>query len=253
MTPVRKLVLRWLGLAVCLAALAWAFVNLGFWQLDRLDQRRERNGTVVAHENSPVVDWRQVFTRQITEPNQWQRVSATGTYDAAHQFVVRYRSNDGQTGYEIVTPLRTPDGTILVDRGFVVRPAAQDFPKVAPPPPSGTVTLLGYVRRDEQGDAGATTPTDGQVRLINSAALGATLPYPVVNGYISLLSSEPGQSPDLLPVRPPALTEGNHFSYALQWFAFASLAAVGLFVFIRADLRDRARARERAAKAAATP
>lgn len=249
----RKLVLRWVALAVCLAALAWAFVNLGFWQLDRLDQRRERNGAVVAHENSPVVDWRQVFTKTITETDQWQRVSATGTYDAAHQFVVRYRSNDGQTGYEIVTPLRTPDGTILVDRGFVVRPPAQDFPRVAPPPPAGTVTLLGYVRRDEQGDADATTPTDGQVRLINSAALGATLPYPVVNGYLSVLTSEPAQGPELLPVQPPALTEGNHFSYALQWFAFAVLAGIGLFVFIRADLRDRAKARERRARAEATP
>lgn len=245
--------LRWVGLAVCLAALAWAFVNLGFWQLDRLDQRRERNGAVVAHENSPVVDWQQVFTRPITEADQWQRVRASGTYDAAHQFVVRYRSNAGQTGYEIVTPLRTQFGTVLVDRGFIVRPPAQDFPRIAPAPPTGTVTVVGYVRRDEQGDADAITPAEGQVRLINSGALGATLPYPVANGFLSVLTSEPAPSDGLVPVSPPELNEGNHFSYALQWFSFAVLAAIGLVVFIRADLRDRAKTRERRARAAASP
>ena len=248
----RTLILRWIGLAACLAVLAWAFVNLGLWQLDRLDQRRAKNETVQTHENSPVVDWASVFTGPISDGQAWQRVTATGTFDAEHQFVVRYRSNAGQTGYEIVTPLRTTAGTVLVSRGFAERPKAQDFPAIAPPPPIGHVSLTGYVRRSEVGDSDATTPYQGQVRLINAAALGATLPYPVADGYISLLTVTPAQPAGLTPVRPPELTEGNHFSYALQWFTFALLAGIGLFVFIRADLRDRAKARARAERRAAS-
>lgn len=246
----RQLVLRWIGLAACLALMAWAFVNLGFWQLGRLDERRERNESVTTHEGAPVVAWTQVFGAPITDAASWQRVSAVGTFDAEHQFVIRYRSNAGATGYEIVTPLRTVQGSVLVSRGFIERPRDQDFPKVAPPPPLGEVELVGYVRRSEVGDADATTPYQGQVRLINSAAIGATLPYPIVDGYISLLTLTPTQDPSFTPVAPPELNEGNHFSYALQWFAFACLAGIGLFVFIRADLRDRAKARTRAERRA---
>ncbi len=249
----RSLILRWIGLAACLALLAWAFVNLGFWQLDRLDQRRSLNTSVQTHEGAPVVAWEAALAATVDDTGAWQRVSATGVFDAEHQFVIRYRSQGGLTGYEVVTPLRTAQGTVLVDRGFAQRPAGEDFPTLAPPPPGGQITLVGYVRRGEQGDDTAVVPVDGQVRLINPTALAASLPYPVATtGFLSAISLDPPASAGLTPVTPPQLNEGNHFSYALQWFAFAALAVIGLVVFIRADLRDRRRAAARKAARAGT-
>jgi cytochrome oxidase assembly protein ShyY1 len=237
--------LRWLALAVFVVALAIAFVNLGFWQLARLDQRRAMNDSVVAHENSPAAGFDQVFGRQITEADTWQRVRVRGTFDAANQFLVRYRSNAGAAGYEVVTPLHTTTGAwVLVDRGFGVKAADEDYPSVLPAPPAGEVDILGYVRRDEQGSTDAMTPVQpsNTVRLVNSAALGATLPYPVVNGYLSVLEITPAQDGGLAPVQPPQLTEGNHFSYAIQWFTFAGMAGVGLVLLIRSDVRAARRA-----------
>lgn len=150
--PQGRLWLRWVVMGVAVVCLAVAFVNLGRWQLDRLQQRRDNNGVVVAHEKSAVVDWQTVFGRPIEDADQWQRVRVTGTFDADRSLVVRYRSNGEQTGWEIVTPLRTPQGNVLVSRGFAERPAAEDFPRTAPPPPPGEVTVVGYVRRNEQGD-----------------------------------------------------------------------------------------------------
>ena len=75
--------------------------------------------------------------------------------------------------------------------------------------------------------------------------------YPLVNGYIGATTSTPAATDGLVPVHPPELTEGSHFSYALQWFAFAGIAAFGLVVLIRSDLRDRRRAAAEAARAAA--
>ncbi len=241
--PQGRLWLRWVVMGVAVVCLAVAFVNLGRWQLDRLQQRRDNNGVVVAHEKSAVVDWQTVFGRPIEDADQWQRVRVTGTFDADRSLVVRYRSNGEQTGWEIVTPLRTPQGNVLVSRGFAERPAAEDFPRTAPPPPPGEVTVVGYVRRNEQGGPGAIVPVDGQVRLINSEAVAGTLPYPLVDGYIGAIELTPAATDGLVPVNPPELTEGNHFSYALQWFAFAAIAGVGLVVLIRSDLRDRRRAR----------
>ena len=105
---------------VFVAVLGTVFVNLGEWQLDRLAQRQQRNVDTVANEQNPVVGYEQVFTRPIAERDQWQRVEARGTFDPDHQFLVRYRTNAGQNGYEVVTPLRTTSGQwVLVDRGFL--------------------------------------------------------------------------------------------------------------------------------------
>jgi cytochrome oxidase assembly protein ShyY1 len=230
---------RWLALAVFVITLVIAFVNLGYWQLDRLEQRRERNEAVVVHENAPVLDWTEVFGPKITEADQWQRARVTGVFDGDHQFVVRYRSNGGVSGYEILTPLQTSDGRhLLVDRGFGARDGG-DFPTAAPPAPAGEVTIVGHVRRDEQGPDNALVPIDGLVRGVNSEAISQALPYDLVNGYLSVLEITPAQDAGLQPVLPPDLTEGNHLSYAVQWFLFSAMAAVGLVVLIRSDVKAR--------------
>ncbi|MFP5282414.1 MAG: SURF1 family protein [Actinomycetes bacterium] len=237
--------LRWALLVVAVAVLGTAFVRLGDWQLDRLAQRRDRNAATVSNEAAPVRAAAEVFTRPIGEQDQWQRVEARGTFDAEHQFVVRYRSNGEESnGYEVVTPLRTATGTILVDRGFVAVPRGTRIPDLAPPPPAGEVTVVGHVRRNEQGRRGAVRPSGGQVRLINSAALGAVLPYPVADGYLGLLTVDPPQTGGLTPIALPEISEGPHFWYAVQWFMFAGLGVAGIVVFIRSDLRARRAARE---------
>lgn len=244
----RRLWLRWLLLTLFVVALGVTFFNLGQWQLDRLDQRRDRNASAAQHESAPVLGFEAVFTREIADSDQWQRVTVTGTFDAAHQLQVRYRSSGEATGWELVTPLVATNGqVILVNRGFVQRPAAQDFPKALPAPPAGQVTVVGYVRRNEQGRDNAMTPTEGTVRLINSDAISVWLGRPLLNGYIGLITVTPPQSAELQPIGPPEPTEGPHLSYALQWFAFTAIAGFGLFVLIRNDIVDRRKAAARAA------
>lgn len=235
--------MRWALLIAFVVALGVVFVNLGGWQLDRLEQRRERNATTVSNEQAGVRPAADVFVRPIEEADQWQRVRATGSFDAEHQFVVRYRQNGDEEGYQVVTPLRADFGTVLVDRGFIALPRGVPIPGTAPAPPSGPVTVEGYVRRNEQGGAGAIQPASGQVRLINSEALQTALPYPVANGYLGASSTDPPQAGAFEPVLPPEVNEGPHFWYAIQWFMFAGIGILGIVVFIRADLRDRRLAR----------
>ena len=235
----RRLWVRWALLIAFVAALGTAFVNLGEWQLDRLSQRRERNTSTVSNEDRPVQPWSQVFTRKITDADQWQRVTATGTFDAEHQYVLRYRSSGDTDGYEVVTPLRTAEGDVLVDRGIVSVSTGTQIPATAPAPPAGQVTVVGHVRRDEEGKASARTPVNGSMRLIDSQAIATTLPYPVVDGYIGLLSVDPPQTGGFQPVETPEISDGPHFWYAVQWFMFTGIGLLGVFVFIRGDLRER--------------
>jgi cytochrome oxidase assembly protein ShyY1 len=246
---VRRLWLRWALLIIFVALLGVVFVSLGNWQLDRLAQRKERNATTITNEQKPVQPYEQVFTHPITDADQWQRVEARGTFDADHQFVVRYRSNGGADGYEVLTPLRTASGDVLVDRGFIPLERGTRIPSVAPAPPTGEVTVVGHVRRNERGRRAATAPAGNQVRLINSDAIAVTLPYEIESGYIGLLTVQPEQQGGFQPIQLPDLSEGPHFWYAVQWFLFTAIGVAGIVVFIRGDLRARREEREDAVAA----
>lgn len=244
------MVLRWVGLAVFALVLAIVFVQLGQWQLRRLDERRANNEAVRQAETSPVVDWQQYFTDPLDESDEWHRVRITGHY-LSDQYVVRFRSNGDARGYEVVTPIRTEDGTVvLVNRGFGEVPSGQQMPTTAPPAPDGQVTVVGLVRLDESGGSGAEVPQDSQVRVVNSTAIGADLGTPVASGWIQLAESTPPQD-GLVPAALPELTEGPHLSYAVQWFAFTVIGVVGVGFFVRSDLRARRRQRARSAARAA--
>jgi cytochrome oxidase assembly protein ShyY1 len=243
---VRRLWVRWTLLIVFVGILGVVFVNLGGWQLDRLAQRKARNSTTVANENAPVRPYAEVFNRPILDADQWSRVEARGTFDPDHQFLVRYRSTGDVDGYEVVTPLRTATGNVLVDRGLIPVSQSTGIPDAAPPPPTGEVTLTGHVRRNEEGRRAAVTPVNGAMRLINSDAIAPTLPYPIANGYIGLLTIAPAQDGGFQPIALPEISDGPHFWYAVQWFMFTGIGIAGIVVFIRGDLRER---REKLAEA----
>ena len=94
----RRLWLRWALLLVFVAILGVVFVNLGSWQLDRLAQRKARNSTTLINESRPVRPFTDIFTGEIRDADQWQRVEARGVYDAEHQYVLRYRRNGDAEG-----------------------------------------------------------------------------------------------------------------------------------------------------------
>jgi len=143
---VRALWVRWALLIVFVAVLGTVFVNLGEWQLRRLDERQQRNSTIITNEAKPVRPFTEVFDHPLVEADEWQRVEATGTFDGTRQFVVRYRSLGDAPSYSVVTPLRTATGTVLVNRGLIPLERGNRVPAEGPAPPSGEVTVVGHVR-----------------------------------------------------------------------------------------------------------
>lgn len=237
---------RWIAMGLLVVVLVVVFIQLGEWQLRRLDERRDSNASVQAHESLPVQDYSMVMTGPIGDGDQWYRVTATGTY-TGEQFQVRYRSLDGAYGSEAVAVLRTEAGdNLLINRGFLTRKPGHPDGEL-PATMSGTVTVTGYVRRNDRGDENAMTPHENQIRLLNSDAIAASLGEEVVNGYVSLIESNPADDTALIPLSAPdLLDEGPHLSYALQWFAFTAIAVGGLAVLVRADIRDRRKAKAKA-------
>lgn len=248
----RRLWKRWVALGVFVVILGVVFVNLGEWQLRRLEERQQRNDVILVNEAAEPKPYELVFGRPITDDDQWQRVRVRGTFDAQQQFQVRYRYNNSQPGYEVVTPLHTTTGqTVLIDRGFIPVAGGEQIPDAFPAPPPGEVTVIGHVRRNEQGKSQAIDPVDNRIRLINSPAIATTLPYPVLDGWIAAVEVSPPQQAEFQPLELPEISDGPHFWYAMQWFLFALIGLSGLFVFIRGDVKDR-RVRRTAASAASS-
>jgi len=236
----RLLTVRWIARALVVLALAGVFIELGQWQLHRLDQRQHRNQvtrTNLAAVPAPLAD---VLgpDRRVGTATEWRSVVATGRYDVSHQIVARYRNVKDRPGFEIVTPLLLDDGTaILVDRGFVPRATnSSDLPEV-PEPAAGTVTVTGRLRHSERGDEHATHPVHGQVRLINGPAIAASTGLPLADGYMTEDEQVPPPGEGLSGLPGPEIDSGPHFFYAMQWFFFALLALGGLVYFAREDVR----------------
>lgn len=230
----------WKTLIVLLAMGAMA--ALGFWQLDRLDQRRAFNQQRRAALSAPPID----LSDLPLPPGELRdrQAVARGEFDYARQIAIRNQSFTGQPGFHLVTPLLISgsDKAVLVNRGWI--PVAEANPaawRTLDEQHDGP--LLGILQPTRRRPDGTVSdiPQDtvtGWYRL-DVEAIGQTLPYKLLPVILQLT---PGNGIDPDSGRPRArgnsealphriepdvsLSEGNHFSYALQWFGFAVTAAV---------------------------
>ena len=235
---------RWLGFALFVILLAGVCVRLGIWQHDRHEQRTAENEIVRAHldeEPRPIDEVIGPDDESVPTDSQWTPVTVTGTYDTEHEVVEKYQTRDEGPGVDVVTPLVTESGTaVIVNRGWMATPnnsADVDIPA----PPSGTVTVTGWVRVDSTADAAAIEPTDGQVRAVSSAGIETALPYDAYPGYVNRTEQQPAGDDGLEPEPRPDLGQGPHFFYAMQWFFFAALAVFGWFYFAWTEAHPRPR------------
>jgi cytochrome oxidase assembly protein ShyY1 len=236
---------RWIAFAVLVAALALLCVRLGIWQFHRLAERHASNAVIERNLAAAPVGLDTVSPLGDTVPDEvaWRRVRATGTFDVAHQILVRYQTRNGALGVDVLTPLRRSDGSsVLVDRGWL-QTGNNITDTVQPPaPPAGTVTMTGWLMPDQDGSSDQLRVQSGSVRLVSSEAIAPTLPYPIHDGYVAMTSSNPPPTVDLQPPDAPQLNSGPHFFYGLQWFFFAGLAVFGWFYFAYAEAQNRRRA-----------
>ena len=181
------------------------------------------------------------------DEDEWRLVKATGSYDTDDTVVVRYRTRQGESGIEVVVPLRTTEGpSLLVDRGWMASDNRGSDAGDVPVPPSGEVTVTGWVRADAGGDS--TTVSDGSTRAISSERIGAALDREVYSGFVDLRSEDPEPATPLAAAELPELDNGPHFFYGLQWWFFGVLAIFGFFYLMydewRAARRGETSARE---------
>lgn len=235
---------KWIVLHVTVLVAVLVMVNLGLWQLNRLDERRAFNAAVSARTVEPVTDLAELVPDRGGEPGdarwrdlEWRRVRVRGSYDAAGAVTIVNRSTGGTAGVDSLLPFRFGDGrVVLVNRGFI--PLALDVPGA----PAGDMEVVGYLRvtqtRSALGAIDSSDPSATEFQRVDIARLSEQIQGTMSPMWIQLAEQTPAPSaPWPAPVPLPELSEGPHLSYAGQWFFFCLVALVGWAIVVRRGLR----------------
>jgi surfeit locus 1 family protein len=222
---------RQVGVVIVALVIAGVCIRLGVWQMGRLQGRERINAMLTERGALPPRDIQAVDPSALP----YTHVTATGTYDTAHEAILSGRTYEGVAGNHVLTPLVLGDGSaVLVDRGWV--PLVTDTPPVtgAAAAPTGTVRVEGVALAPDAISDPARSPASAITIRIDLGISG--MPYRLLPVYVLLAEQTPPQiSP--APVPPPTLDNGPHLGYMLQWFAFASIALVGGVVLLVREQR----------------
>ncbi|HEY0374425.1 MAG TPA: SURF1 family protein [Amnibacterium sp.] len=234
---------RWRKPLALAVAFAIGCALLSWWQFARRAETAHANALVVANYDAvprPLGDVLHGLGGYSSD-QQWRQVQVTGTYLVRDQLLVRDRQLGGNPGFEVLTPLRLPDGAVfVVDRGFLNVGTKQDRPDAVPAPPPGRVTVVARLQPNEHAIPGRSAPA-GEIPSIDLGAVAKDVGAPTYTGAYGLMVSEtPPAARNPIPLQPPSFgdDEGTHLSYAIQWILFALIAFFGLGWSVRRSLRD---------------
>lgn len=237
--------LRWLVTITAPIAVA-TMIGLGIWQLERLAERRDTNAAVLVRQDLPAIDLNQESVAALGEV-EYRSATVRGTYDPSGEVYWRNQEDSGRPGMHVVTPLRLEggQGAVLVDRGWLPLAGPSDVDAAAFPPPAGVVDLSGWIRVPPTRTSALSpfdpVPGPGEPPLkawfwMDPSLIQGQLGYELLP--IVLMADHVGSAEGPLSPERPALDEGPHLGYAIQWFSFALITVVGLVAYWRTSRRN---------------
>lgn len=237
-------------LAICAGVVFLCFVFLGTWQIYRLQWKLDLIARVGQRVHATAVDapGQPLWAAVNAADDEYRHVQVSGKLLSEQTSYVQASTVLG-SGYWMLTPLRQPDGSIvLINRGFV---PVQNKTTSAQPQPPQEVSVTGLLRMPEPGggflrknDAAADRWYSRDVAAIaKKYGLSLVAPYFIDAdaagsqpdaGYKSLLAKETQAPVGGLTV---ISFHNNHLVYALTWYALALMVAGGYYLLVREDRR----------------
>jgi surfeit locus 1 family protein len=204
------------------------FCGLGRWQWHRAAQKTALLAQFEAGGHGSI-DLADPGARDLP---RYAQVRTEGRYDGAHQFVLDNISHNAHPGYEVLTPLQTTDGRVLiVNRGWVPLGANRGQLPDVRLEQSAALSVTG--RLDDLPVVGialghvAPTPGPTWPKLTSfptMSDLSTALGRPLIGRQLLL---NPGERFGFLREwQMTGFGPARHLSYALQWWGFATLALV---------------------------
>lgn len=241
---------RWLGYFALLLLFSIACVWLGNWQFERRAEaqaeisRIDRNYDASPKPLAATLESPDQFSE---DELKWRPVELRGRY-IGESYLARNRPGPGGVGSNMVQAFRTNDGMVFfVDRGWVPVAGIEEIPDDLPAAPTSDTTVLARLRASEPEIAGRIS-AGRLVATINPSELTRLMlddpsqpkvtdaDLVVTASYGQLISEQPAGKTGALPSKPER-DEGPHLSYALQWYVFIIIAAVGVGYAARQEYR----------------
>jgi len=218
---------------VLIGAAVIVMIFMGLWQLDRLDTKQKLNQEVKERTAATLLPIEEVVAANdqwaVGESLKFRRVTAAGEYRDEDSVLIRNRSLNGAPGYWILTPLFIKeDLAVIVNRGWIPL-NAEDFS----PETVGEVRISGLIRETiEASGLQKSDRPDGVLESFGRVDLKRyqeQLSYGIYPVFIQLEFQEPETQDQGLPLKLeiPNFDDGPHLNYAIQWFCFAAVFAIG--------------------------
>jgi surfeit locus 1 family protein len=227
----------WWATLLVIAGMLITF-RLGIWQLDRLQQRRAENAEYLEQiKAAPLVLDGVPLASQASDLKD-RAATADGHFDFSEQIVVVQQNYQGRPGGHLVAPfiIAGGDGAILVNRGWI--PAHEiergDFEPFSDPDQD---TIQGSLQPSQTLSGGRETEAEGRLQewyRIDINAIQEQIPYELAPVF--LLEKPPSEIQEDFPFRVVPeidLSDGPHLGYAIQWFFFCTILAIGYAYFVR--------------------
>ena len=219
-------------------------LSLGFWQLDRADEKQALFNDYNARVSAGPVDLNTLTAVQ-KDDILWRKATLRGKYLQTGVFLLDNQVVKGRVGYHVYA-LFEPEGDgsrVIVNRGWIAAGAYRDEIPVIPKA-ADRVTLTGIITgfpsppgiRLDSGRPPAERmgPDSYRMQTITQASVQALLDQPV-SAYV--LRLDPASPTGLVREWPePGSGKERHLGYAFQWF---SLAAALVSIYIAVNLKRR--------------
>lgn len=221
---------------LCVLLIFPLFIFLGFWQLDRAEQKQLLDNEFENRQSAEVVDLnKEDGRRNDFEDLHWRNVVIRGTFFANANILLDNRVKGGAAGYFVYTPFKLVEEnvSVLVNRGWI--PVGESR---AQPPQIGinekVINIAGSIKSVprtgvllaentlEQFGGGIT-----RVQSLGLIDIEALLGLKFLPYIVRLNPESPGGF--VREWKAPGFGEEKHFGYAFQWFA---MAAVILFIYL---------------------
>ena len=211
-------------------------ISLGFWQLDRADEKRAIEDQI-ASANSGDVEF--VTSVEFLKDKEYYHVRLQGSYIGDKQFIYDNQIVDQISGYYVLTPfvLRGTSKAILINRGFIPWSGRRD--KLANVDIGEKLTEVKVqisipVKRMELkvSETIGDFPVLIQALDLDEMSTIAALDFVSVVG---LLSPE-SENGFVRQWEPYTGSIERHIGYAIQWFLMALVLA---FIGIRLAIKQR--------------
>jgi surfeit locus 1 family protein len=225
---------RWLVLLAAVAGVAGT-ARLGVWQLDRADQKIERQALLDARRQLPELSAADLARHpDEVEAQTQRRIRLQGRWVARATLFLDNRPMDGRVGFHVVTPLQLADGTaVLVERGWAPRHALrrEDLPPVKTPDTEAVTVVARIIPAPSRlFDFGGLE--SGPIRQNLDIAAAARESGLGLRPVALLQTEGPADDGLLRHWSAPSVGVDKHHGYAAQWFALSALIA-GLYVWFQ--------------------